>query len=67
MSFKFKEYVRGVFVIVPRGMPRAITTWAWILKKKGVVKPKIQPKAQSLAQGLVGHLPKIFKNQEPKS
>ena len=35
--------------------------------EKGVVEPKIQPMAQSLAQGLVGHFPKIFKSQDHKS
>ena len=28
------------------------------------VEPKIQPSAQSLAQGLMGHLPKIFESQD---
>jgi hypothetical protein len=35
--------------------------------KRGVVEPKIQPRAQSLAQGLVGHFPKIFKSQDHES
>jgi hypothetical protein len=55
--------VKGVFVIVPRGVPRAITTWILVLRR-GVVEPKIQPRAQSSTQGLIGHLPKIIKSQD---
>ena len=29
--------------------------------EKGVAEPKTQPRAQSLAQGLVGHFSRIFK------
>ena len=57
--------MRGVFVMVPCGVPRAITTWTWVLRW-GVVEPKIQPRAQSSAQGLVGHLPKMLKSQNCK-
>ncbi len=35
--------------------------------KKWVVEPKIQPRAQSLAQGLVRHFPKIIESQDHKS
>jgi hypothetical protein len=52
-------------VILPRGVPRAITTWTRVLNR--VAEPKIQPRAQSLAQGLVGHFPKIFESQDHKS
>jgi hypothetical protein len=30
--------------------------------EKGVAEPKTQPRAQSLAQGLVGHFSRIFKS-----
>ncbi len=36
------------------------------LKNKVVVEPKIQPRAQSLAQGLMRHFPKIFESQDHK-
>ena len=32
--------------------------------EKGVAESKTQPRAQSLAQGLVGHLPKIIESQD---
>ena len=51
--------------MLPRGVPRAITTWTWVLN--GVAEPKIQPRARSLAQGLVEHFPKIFETQDHKS
>ena len=57
------ELVRGVFVMVPRGVSRAITAWTLVLRR-GVVEPKIQPRVQSSTQGLMGHLPKIIKSQD---
>jgi hypothetical protein len=58
-----RQNVRGVFVIVPRGVPRADHDVDLVLRR-GVVEPKIQPRAQSLTQGLMGHLPKIIESQD---
>jgi hypothetical protein len=35
--------------------------------KRGVAEPKIQPRAPSSAQGLMGYFPKIFRSQDHKS
>jgi hypothetical protein len=35
--------------------------------REGVVEPKTQARVQSLAQGLVGHLPKIIESQDHES
>ena len=47
--------------MVPRVVPRMIATWTWVLREG--VEPKIQPRAQSLAQGLMGHLLKRIESQ----
>ena len=57
--------VKGVFVSMPRVVPRATATWTWVLKRRS--RTQIQPRAQSSAQGLMGHLPKIIESQNHES
>ena len=59
------QAVRGVFVILPRGVLRAITTWTWVFKRGS--RTQNSTEGPKLTQWLVGHFPKIFKSQDHKS
>jgi hypothetical protein len=54
-------YVRGVFVSNATWRAEGDHDMDFDIEK-GVAEPKTQPRAQNLAQGLVGHFSRIFKS-----